>query len=75
LIISRPVESWHQTRGITMTPEEYEAMPVKPPIEANAIDAIHIDSPASPAECDKCEACKKPEYLYWGQKIGSGSGG
>jgi len=61
--------------GLINSFDEIFGEPIKMPVDPNAIDAIHIDSPASPAECDKCETCKKPEYLYWGQKIGSDSGG
>jgi len=36
-----------------MTEQEYKQLKIKPPFEANAIDAIHIDSPAKCFNCPK----------------------
>jgi len=36
-----------------MTKQQHEDMPIKLPVDPNAIDAIHIDSPAKCFNCPK----------------------
>jgi hypothetical protein len=58
------MENAYIKAGLINSFEEIFGEPVPMPVEPFGIEAVHIDSPATPAECETGK--KKPVMEYWG---------